>query len=115
MVAVLTNNTIRVFTDESRRAADWLVRDLQIAAGKTALLTRAQSLADDPSAPNDRSEHLARRIAAASAALPALNTLANALQALPEKATPTRWSEALAGLGTNLASRLLPSTLNPTS
>jgi ATP-dependent helicase/nuclease subunit B len=102
VVAVLTDNTIGAFTAESRRAADWLVRDLQIASGRTSLLNRAQALAEDPSKPNDRSEHLQRRVEAATAALPTLLQLANALQELPSEATPTEWCEALSQLSANL-------------
>ncbi len=102
VISVLTNNSIGAFTAEERRAADWLVRDLQIASGKAALLGRAQALAEDPTPPDDRGDHLKRRVEAASAALPALLQLANAFDELPQQATPTEWCQALVGLGTTL-------------
>jgi ATP-dependent helicase/DNAse subunit B len=60
MVTVLTNNTLLAIDDESRRAADWLVRDLQIAEGSMGLLERARHLAASTSA-RESSEHARRR------------------------------------------------------
>ena len=102
VIAVLTNNTIGAFDDGSRRAADWLVRDLQIASGRASLVERTEALAAEPSKPTDRSEHLQRRVDAATSALPALSTLANTLKQLPNKATPAQWCDALSQLSTTL-------------
>ncbi|HEX5470342.1 MAG TPA: PD-(D/E)XK nuclease family protein, partial [Lacipirellulaceae bacterium] len=103
VVSVVTSNSISTFDGDARCAADWLVRDLQIASGRSALLNRVQSLATDSTAPADRSDHLQRRVTAAAAAQPALLELAAALDALPTKATPTQWCDALARLGTSLS------------
>ncbi len=103
VVAVLTNHTLSALDAAARRAADWLVRDLQIAAGRSPLLDRVQALAAEPSSPHDRSERLQRRVEAAAAAQPALVRLAQALDKLPQTATPTEWCEALSHLGAELA------------
>lgn len=102
VISVLTNNTIGAFTVESRQAAEWLVRDLQIASGRPALLSRVQGLAEDLSARNDRSPHLQHRVDAATTALPAVLKLAGAFDELPQAATATQWCQALAHLSATL-------------
>jgi ATP-dependent helicase/DNAse subunit B len=99
LIAILTNNTLTAFDSASRRAAEWLVRDLQISSGRAALVARAQSLANNSAEPGERSEHLEHRVAAAAIASPALVKLATALGALPNEATPTEWCAALADVG----------------
>ena len=102
VIAVVTNNSIGAFSAGARRAAEWLARDLQIASGRATLLARAQSLADEPTPPNERGDHLERRMVAATAALPALLPLATALDELPQQTTPTEWCLALENLGKTL-------------
>jgi ATP-dependent helicase/DNAse subunit B len=102
LIAAVTNNMLTALGPESRRAAEWLIRDLQIASGRAALIGRAQSLAEGPSAPNERSEHFERRAAAAKKASPAVVNLAAACDALPKQATPTQWCAALVKLGASL-------------
>ncbi len=100
-IAVITNNALTAIDDEARRAADWLVRDLQIAEGRTALVDRARQLAADEPAP-EMSDHARRRIEEARAALPALEKLREALDELPSEATASQWVAALAHLGAQL-------------
>jgi ATP-dependent helicase/DNAse subunit B len=102
LVSVVTNNTLSALDANGRRAADWLIRDLQFASGRSALLNRVESLAADAISPRDRSEHLARRVEATTAALPCLMQFAGALDKLPETATPMEWCQALAALATDL-------------
>ncbi|HEX2474197.1 MAG TPA: PD-(D/E)XK nuclease family protein [Lacipirellulaceae bacterium] len=101
-VAVITNNALSAIDGESRRAADWLVRDLQIAEGRAALLDRARQLAAVDASPDELSEHARRRIGEARAALPALEELRKALDELPAEATASEWAAALAHLGAQL-------------
>lgn len=103
LIAVLTNNQIESFDPAARRAADWLIRDLQTPAGRDALFTRVQSLADDSTPAEQRSQHLRRRFDAATLALPLLRKLAGSLDQLPQSATATEWATALAHLGAELA------------
>ena len=102
VVSTLTNNRLTAFDEDARRAADWLVRDLQIAVGGKTLLERVQSLAADKTPASDRSSHLAERVDAAQRAHPALKLLAGALQELPNQATPTEWCAALEQLAVAL-------------
>jgi ATP-dependent helicase/DNAse subunit B len=102
VVAVITNNMLGELTNESRRAADWLVRDLQVAVGRDELVERVAGLAADPSPASERSQHLQHRVETAITALPAMRQLANALEELPPTATPTEWCQALEKLGTKL-------------
>jgi ATP-dependent helicase/nuclease subunit B len=66
-IAVITNNALSAVHHEARRAADWLVRDLQIAEGRAALLERARQLAEIEAPPDELSQHARRRIAEARA------------------------------------------------
>ncbi len=102
VVSVLVNNTLTAIADDARRAADWLVRDLQIATGREALLTRVEQLAAVDDAANDLSEHAQRRVAEAKLALPVLQSLAAAFDELPNKANPLEWIAALERLSAQL-------------
>jgi len=101
VIAVVTNNTLSAFDTASRQAADWLVRDLQIAAGRQEFLTRVRQLAADTTLA-ERSEHAERRTAKAVAALPLFEQLAKALDGLPQSATATQWCTALADFAASL-------------
>jgi ATP-dependent helicase/nuclease subunit B len=113
LTAVVTNNLLSAFDRPARAAAEWLVRELQIAQGRGKLLARAESLASELASVNAESSttqpptHRSQQSQAAATALPLLTTLAAALDALPQAATPTLWLTALqqlAGrLGLNLA------------
>ncbi len=92
VVSVITNNSLAAIDERARQAADWLVRDLQIADGRAKLLERVEGLAGESDAPGD---YAARRAAKAQAAKPALNHLAAALDQLPKSATPSEWCESL--------------------
>jgi ATP-dependent helicase/DNAse subunit B len=101
VVSVITNNSITAFQSASRQAADWLVRDLQIAAGRAELLERVKHLASDAAAA-DQGERAERRAFKARAALPLLEQLAKALDSLPQTATATQWCDALSDFGASL-------------
>ncbi|HEY3392116.1 MAG TPA: UvrD-helicase domain-containing protein, partial [Lacipirellulaceae bacterium] len=101
-VAVITNNTLSAIDHSARRAADWLVRDLQIAEGRSALLERTRQLATLNTPPDGLSERAQRRIDEARLALAALEKLCAALDELPAEATASQWAAALARLGTQL-------------
>jgi ATP-dependent helicase/DNAse subunit B len=101
LVAVLTNYNYSALDESARRAAEWLVRELQIATGREPLLKRCESLAAAGDGQRQSPEH-ERRTAAATAAWPLLNSLASALDELPKKAGLVEWSTALAQLGRNL-------------
>ncbi|MEX0585096.1 MAG: hypothetical protein WD176_00535, partial [Pirellulales bacterium] len=103
VVSVLTNNTLTAVSDPARQAADWLVRDLQVAIGRRNLLEIVGRLSAQHGSENSLSEHQQQRIQAAAAALPALSQIATALDQLPREATLTEWSAALAQLGAALA------------
>ena len=99
-IGVLTNNRLTGIDSASRSSADWLVRDLQIAKGRKELFDRVGALAESASDFGaGLSEHHQRRAATAVIALPALQRLAGAFDALPESATLVEWSAALSSLG----------------
>lgn len=102
VVGLVTNNLLTAVTPAARAAADWLVRELQIAQGRSALVERVEELADDESPPHLLSEYAERRIERARAAGPAIRLLASALDELPAENTATAWSEALARMATRL-------------
>ncbi|HEY7690038.1 MAG TPA: hypothetical protein VH835_15170, partial [Dongiaceae bacterium] len=102
VVSVLTNNSLTALADAARRAAERLVRDLQIDKGRAPLLDRAEQLAQTPQALEELPEHQARRVADAREALSALRRLADALDRLPEAATHAEWCQALPRLGAEL-------------
>lgn len=88
-----------------RGAAEWLVRDLQVASGRQALLRDVERLANaaaEDESPSDRA-------VAASMAQPQLALLSKATSALPSVAKPADWiraSESFAGaLGINLTTQ----------
>jgi ATP-dependent helicase/nuclease subunit B len=113
LVSVLTNNLLTIASPPERAAAEWLVRDLQIARGRDALLSRANSLAVELASASGRSDTYRNRQAqAAATALPFFNQLAAALESLPTTAEPTEWIDAIAGLGTSLGIRSLTSATN---
>ncbi|HEX4413856.1 MAG TPA: UvrD-helicase domain-containing protein, partial [Lacipirellulaceae bacterium] len=95
VISVITNNLLSAIDEPARRAADWLIRDLQIAGGRDALLETIARLATQPVDAIDISEHYRHRIKSAIAALPAVKLLANTLTELPAEATPNEWSAAL--------------------
>ncbi len=102
VVSVITNNALAAFDAAARQAADWLVRELQIAAGRDKLLERIEQLAAIETSLEQLSEHVSRRVAAARAAMPLLRLLAQTFDDLPQEATPTEWSAALADLSSQL-------------
>jgi ATP-dependent helicase/nuclease subunit B len=103
LMSVLTNNMLTAIDDEARRAADWLVRDLQIAKGRDALMSRVEQLAtvDEKNSP-PLSEHAERRVHNAKLAVPAFELLAAAFGELPKQATPMEWISALEQFGKDL-------------
>jgi ATP-dependent helicase/DNAse subunit B len=102
VVSVVTNNSLSALADDSRRAADWLVRDLQVAKGRRRLLELVDGLAAQQESAAQFSDHHQRRIKAAASARLALSQLAAALDRLPQTATATEWCAALEGLSTEL-------------
>ena len=69
VVSVLTNNMLTAIADEARRAADWLVRDLQIAKGRDALLERVEQLAGDRTNPPTENSRITPSVASTAAKL----------------------------------------------
>jgi ATP-dependent helicase/nuclease subunit B len=102
VVSIVTNNTLTALPDPARQAADWLVRDLQIATGREKLLAIVAGLAAQQANIDEFSDHHQRRVAAAATAIPAFTQLANAFDRLPQQATTNEWCAALATLGTDL-------------
>jgi ATP-dependent helicase/nuclease subunit B len=101
VISVLTNNSFTALEDTARTAADWLVRDLQIAQGRGTLLERVELMAaEDATLPGGN--YAARRAAMARAAKPILAQLAQALEQLPGEATLSEWSAALKNLAATL-------------
>jgi len=114
VVAAVTNNSLMSLASQSRAAADWLVRDLQIARGHRKLLERVEVLATD--AAEIPTGHPAKqRYSAAAAALPFLSQLAAVLDELPDRATPADWGRALTQLGTGLGMSPFEPLTNETS
>jgi RecB family exonuclease len=106
VVSVLTNNALSAFEPTRRRAADWLVRELQVAKGRSALLERIEQLAGERAPLGQLSEHVRRRVESARIALPLFRLLAEALDDLPAEGTATEWCAAMWELGSRLG--LLP-------
>ncbi|MEX2306350.1 MAG: PD-(D/E)XK nuclease family protein, partial [Pirellulales bacterium] len=101
LISIVTNNTLTSLDAGARQAADWLVRDLQIAQGRRALLDRVDELAAaEPSA--GLAEYARRRAAKAQEANPVFLLLADALDGLPQEATPAEWCQALSRAATAL-------------
>jgi RecB family exonuclease/superfamily I DNA/RNA helicase len=102
VVGVITNHTLSAMDATARRAADWLVRDLQIAEGRDALVERVERLAATDTPLEELGAQRRRRVTAARQALPLVQLLAGALGALPREATARQWRDALAKLGAEL-------------
>jgi ATP-dependent helicase/DNAse subunit B len=103
LVSVVTNNLLTFADRGARTSAEWLIRDLQIAAGRVKLLERATLLQGElASASGSPATHRDQRSRAATAALPLLTELAAALDELPLAATPSDWIAALAQLSSRL-------------
>jgi ATP-dependent helicase/DNAse subunit B len=110
VVSVVTNCLLTAASQRVRAAAEWLVRDLQIAQGRDTLLARAHSLAGELASASGRPvSHHDRQTQAAATALTFLNRLAAALDELPTAAEPAAWIEALTDLGTRLGIQSLAS------
>jgi ATP-dependent helicase/DNAse subunit B len=110
LVSLVTNNTLTALEDSARQATDWLVRDLQIAQGRAALLQRVDQLEAEAASPN-QSEYAQRRSDAAKRAKPLLAQFAIVLKGLPDQATPSEWAGALMRAGADLG--LPPFTNEP--
>lgn len=107
LVAVVTNRMIGAIDEPARRAADWLIRDLQFASGRQALMDAVAKLATQHERLGELSELQKRRAAAAVLALPVFQRLADVLDRLPQAATVTEWRGALESLCAELG--VLPS------
>jgi len=88
-----------------RGAAEWLVRDLQIASGRKTLLDTVARLAEagtaDPTTVRPREQ-------AAVMAFGAIELLAKACDELPNQATPLEWVASCQRLANRLGLNLLP-------
>jgi superfamily I DNA/RNA helicase/RecB family exonuclease len=102
IVSTITNRSLTALDEQSRKAADWLVRDLQVANGRRTLIERTEELADPAASSAELNEHAQRRAAQAKLALPALRRLAAALDELPHAATASEWITSLARLARRL-------------
>jgi ATP-dependent helicase/DNAse subunit B len=102
VVSIITNRALTALDEGARRAADWLIRDLQVAQGRRELFERIEQLAGNAPIASELSEHAQRRVQHAKQALPALEKLAAALDALPQEGTALEWSSALARLAARL-------------
>lgn len=87
-----------------RGAAEWVVRDLQVAIGRQALLRDLDRLVSSTSEQESPSP---RAIAARIVQAP-LNLLSDATSALPRSATPTEWAAASEKFATTLGLDLSP-------
>ena len=112
VVSVLTNNMLAAIEAPARQAAEWLVRELQVASGRQPLLETITHLAAQLPSIDALSDHQQKRVTAAAIAIPALTHIATALDALPREATLTDWTTALENLATTLA--IPPFTPSPT-
>ncbi len=115
VTSLVTNNLLTAVDRRRRAAAEWLVRDLQIAQGREKLIERVQKFAGELASESGHQEgrqritHHARQTQAAATALPFLQQLTTALDGLPTSATPTAWLAALQQLGERLGIRSLTS------
>jgi len=100
--SVITNNMLTAFDGPARQSAEWLARDLQIAAGRAKLVIRVEQLAAIDTPLTQLGDHMARRVAAAKTALPLLQSLGQTLADLPQEATPCAWHAALGQLAARL-------------
>ena len=93
VVSVLTNNTLTAIDDRARQAADWLVRDLQIAEGRGKLLERVEQLAAVDTPLDELGEHARRRVDAAKTALSCISHCCPPRSTnCPQKQPPAEWS-----------------------
>ncbi len=83
----------------ARGAAEWLVRELQVARGRRTLVDQVQRLADSV---GQLAAPPSRLASAAVAAQPIVAQLATACESLPRRASPWEWTEACAKLATEL-------------
>lgn len=115
LVAVITNNLLSAFDRPARTACEWLIRDLQVAEGREALLNRVEQLGiSQPAAASAEpqptaSNHRRDRASAAVPSLALLRQLSEALDELPKSATPTEWICAFDKLRARLGVSLLSS------
>lgn len=89
----------------ARGAAEWLIRDLQIASGRSAMIDTTRRLAES-FATNPTTVRL--REQAAAMALGPIERLAQATAALPTRATPLEWISACKALAAALGINLTP-------
>lgn len=75
----------------ARIATEWFVRELQVPSGQKYLHRQAEQIASRP----DAGDHLDRLRDAGRAAVGVFETLAHALEALPEEATALGWFDAI--------------------
>lgn len=108
LVAIVTNNLFSCFDHAARRAADWLVRELQIVDGRDRLLDLVRKFASDDTPTRQQSEQRSRLVEAAKLALPLLEHLEQSLAALPTSSSPNGWFAAILQLASQLG---LPGTL----
>ena len=109
VVSTVTNNSLAALSDAARIAAEWLVRDLQIASGRQQLLETVTRLAAVKDTEAQLGEHQKKRVEAAAHALTALSTIAAALDKLPRQATLREWIAALESFANALAGPLFAS------
>jgi len=98
LLAVLANNYLEPSWPEWNRrrvhpAAERLIRELQIPAGRAELLRQLEYWAGREVERED--SFVARRHSLATTALPLLNHLSEELERLPKRASATRWLAAL--------------------
>ncbi len=84
-------------------AAEWLVRELQIPAGRKGLVEQVERLASTTADERGRTSRLPL---AAVAAKPIFGTLAAALDSLPKTASPLEWTRASEELAAGIGLRL---------
>lgn len=109
VVSTVTNNSLAALSDAARIAAEWLVRDLQIASGRQQLLETVTRLAALKDTEAQLGEHQTKRVKAASEALTAISTIAAALDELPQQATLREWIVAIEAFAIALAGPLFAS------
>ncbi|HTM53843.1 MAG TPA: PD-(D/E)XK nuclease family protein [Pirellulales bacterium] len=88
-------------SDRARIAAESMVRYLQVASGRAALLEALGRLAQREGASSARPGHLSRP-EQARLALPLLRKIAQGFDSLPQRATISNWRQALASFAKNL-------------
>lgn len=109
VVSTVTNNSLVALSDAARAAAEWLVRDLQIASGRQQLVETVTRLAALKDTGTQLGDHQTKRVDAAANALTALSTIAAALDELPRQATLREWLGAIEAFVNALAGPLFAS------